>query len=385
MSNTHPCDDLTPSDDCNKTCCPDYVPDSDWCKAFNQRTLEQLKETTQTSIDGMWFNIEDARNTIAQAEQYLAMIYELLCASLDQVMKASSSTARTEGDFESASIKIIEFVNEIRLIVGGAQYNGRHLLQDTTTALRGTNNAAFQAGETSYANTFPQEDASHLSIALNGVVASAVLVFADTTGVLVGDYISGTGITDTNVSVVSVDSGTNITVSAAQTIADTIVISFTTSTQDNENGDLSTVPNDLVLNDIRINGDSPERSAIHYRLAGPRGACRNVGPVFNDFVYNLPPVGIHSLGLTSFTSSGGQDYHISGIGAWSDDEGIIGPDTASDDDVDETITDFNCAIKTIGVELDKMRSYRYVLCLRVKQVQIYKHGQNKCFEHKSKI
>ena len=383
MSDKHPCCDLTPSDDCNKTCCPDYEPDSDWCKAFNKRTLEQLKETTQVSIDGMWFNIEDAKNTISQAEQYLAIIYELLVASLDQVMKASSSAARTEGDFESASVKVKEFVNEIHILVGGAQYNGRHLLQDTTTALRGTHHASFQAGETAYSNLFPQEDASHLSVALNGVVASAVLVFADTTGVLVGDYISGTGITATNVSVVTVDSATNITVSSAQAIADAVVISFTTSTQDDSSG--LTVPNDLVLNDARIYGDSPERSAIHFRLAGPRGACRNVGSVFNDFIYDLPPVGAHSLGLTSFTSKGGQDYHTDGLKAWTDDEGIISPDTANDDDVDETVTDFNCAIKTIGVELDKLRAYRYMLCLREKQVRIYKEGQNKCFDHKCKI
>ena len=117
MSNNHPCDDITPTDECKKTCCPDYVQDSDWCKSFNIRTLEQLKETNQVSIDGMWFNIEDARNNISQTEQYLAMIYELLCASLDQVMKVSSSSARTEGDFESASVKIKEFMNEIYLIV----------------------------------------------------------------------------------------------------------------------------------------------------------------------------------------------------------------------------------------------------------------------------
>jgi len=324
MSDKHPCDDLTPSDDCNKTCCPDYVPDSDWCKAFNKRTLEQLKETTQTSIDGMWFNIEDARNTIAQAEQYLAMIYELLCASLDQVMKASSSAARTEGDFESASIKIIEFVNEIHLIVGGAQYNGRHLLQDTTTAKRGEGNSNFQGDKSKYSPIFPQEDAGY----------------------------------------------------DANDIANT-------STQEDSAGTI--VANDLVINDTRVYKDPSERSAIHFRLAGPRGACRNVGSVFNDFIYNLPSVGIHSLGLSSFTSSGGQDYWTSGINAWTDDEGIIGPDTGSDDDVDETINDFNCAIKTIGVELDKLRSYRYVLCLREKQVRIYKHGQNKCFEHKCKI
>lgn len=384
MSNKHPCDDLTPTDNCNKTNCPDYVPDSDWCNAFNKRTLEQLKETTQTSIDGMWVNIEDAKNTISQAEQYLAMIYELLCASLDQVMKASSSTARTEGDFESASIKIIEFVNEIHLIVGGAQYNGRHLLQDTTTAKRGENNANFQADADDYGNIFPQEDAPHLSIALNGpVTASTTLLFVDTTGILVDDYISGTGTVPATVTAV-VD-GTTITVSVAQTIADTTSLSFTTSTQENQNGDSSIVVNDLVLNDIRINKDAIERSAIHYRLSGPRGACRNVGSVFNDFIYNLSSVGVHSLGLTAFTSSGGQDYHKQGLNAWTDDEGIISPDTTNDDDVDETITDFNCAIKTIGVELDKMRSYRYVLSLREKQIQIYKHGQNKCFEHKSKI
>ena len=308
MSDKHPCEDLTPTDDCNKTCCPDYEPNSDWCKAFNKRTLEQLKETTQVSIDGMWFNIEDAKNTIAQAEQYLTIIYELLCASLDQVMKASSSAARTEGDFESASIKIKEFVNEIHLIVGGAQYNGRHLLQDTITAKR-----------------------NH-----GDLTAELQAIYQD----------------------------------------------IDTSNGNTNFQDLTT-NNDIT--DVIVYGDSSEREAIHFRLAGPRGACRNVGSVFNDFTIDLPPVGVHSLGLTGYTSKGGKDYHKEGITAWTDDEGIIGPDGAADDDVDETVSDFNCAIKTIGVELDKLRSYRYVLCLREKQVRIYKEGQNKCFDHKCKI
>ena len=74
-----------------------------------------------------------------------------------------------------------------------------------------------------------------------------------------------------------------------------------------------------------------------------------------------------------------------GLDAWLESEGVIGPDGAADDDVDDTVTDFNCAIKTIGVELDKMRSYRYVCCLREKQVRIYKEGQRLCMEHKKKI
>ena len=43
---------------------------------------------------------------------------------------------------------------------------------------------------------------------------------------------------------------------------------------------------------------------------------------------------------------------------------VFGPDSASSDNVDQTVSDFNCAIKTVGVELDKLRAYRYILCLR---------------------
>ena len=87
------------------------------------------------------------------------------------------------------------------------------------------------------------------------------------------------------------------------------------------------------------------------------------------------------------SGTGVHDYLTNGLGDWNqtDDEGIIGPDTAASDDVDQTVTDFNCAIKTVGVELDKLRAYRYILCLRVKQVRIWKAGQDKCFEHKCKI
>ena len=301
MSDKHPCNDLTPNEDCNKTCCPEYVPDSDWCKAFNKRTLEQLKETTRVSIDGMWFNIEDAKNTIGQAEQYLAIIYELLVASLDQVMKVSASAARTEGDFESASVKVKEYVSEIHSLVGGAQYNGRHLLQDTI---------------------------------------DAKVAHADLSAELQGIY--------SNFSDIDLDAVSEI-------------------------------------NDVLVYEDTSERESIHFRLAGPRGACRNVCSIFNDFVYELPKVGVHSLGLTAFTSSEGKDYMHEGINSWTSDEGVVGPDAANQDDVDETVSDFNCAIKKIGVELDKLRAYRYTLCLREKQVRIYEAGQNKCFEDKCKI
>lgn len=286
MSDNTSCCDISPNDNCNKTCCPDYEPDTDWCKAFNKRTLEQQKETTKTMMDGIWFNIEDAKNTIGQAEQYLAIIYELLLAAHDQVMKASSSS-RTEGDFESASMRVNELVKEIHALADSAQYNGRDLLQNTKNA----------------------------------------------------------------------------------------------------------------LHDDKAASDNDAKNAIVFRLAGPRGFCRNVGSSFNDFTYVLPAVGATGLGLdgnvtvgngnvaSNSSGTGVHDYLTNGLGDWNqtDDEGIIGPDTAASDDVDQTVTDFNCAIKTVGVELDKLRAYRYILCLRVKQVRIWKAGQDKCFEHKCKI
>ena len=185
--NKHPCDDLTPDDDCNRTCCPDYQPDSDWCKAFNKRTLEQLKEVTDVSIDGMWFNIEDAKNTIAQIEQYLTMIYELLLACQDQVVKASSSTARTMGDFDSASLQVKEYVKEINLIVGGAQYNGRHLLQDTTTAKRGLHDATFDADSHTAYTAAP----FNIIVNVNGAVAGAqqITIDEDADNIKVGDIV----------------------------------------------------------------------------------------------------------------------------------------------------------------------------------------------------
>jgi len=294
------CCDLTPTDDCNKTCCPDYEPDSDWCKAFNKRSLEQQQEATKVMENGMWFNIEDAKNTIGQAEQYLAMIYEMLCAALDQVMKVSSTAGRASGDFESASNRVKELVNEIDKLADAAQYNGRHLLQKT------------------------------LSITTDGPDADG--------------------------------------------------------------------------NDAGEGSGNDARNSIVFRLAGARGFCRNVGSSFNDFTYELPAVGATGLGLdgninealgnrahstdgTTITSR--QDYKAWGLktpthGWDKGDDGLLAGDT-NDDNVDATISDFNCAIKTVGVELDKMRAYRYILCLREKQVRIWKNGQKKCFEHKCKI
>ena len=362
-----------------KQCNTNDVHTSDWCKAFNKRTLEQLKETTRVSIDGMWFNIKDGRNTIGQAEQYLAIIYELLVASLDQVMKVSSSSSRTEGDFESASLKIKEYIKEIYKIVGNSQYNGRFLLQDTILA-KNIPNLNTYYDYTSIFNEYTYIGAQVVNIDplipptpdIVITISSNNSTFSDiSVGDIVFEYDIGIHTVTTKFgTITNLNSATNtITIDNSVAIADGKIL-------------IILQINSFIINDIYVYGDSVKRESIHYRLAGPRGACRNVGSVFNDFIYELPKVGVHSLGLTQYTSIGGKDYYNNGLESWTDDEGIIGPDGAADDDVDETISDFNCAIKTIGVELDKLRSYRYVLCLREKQVRIYEAGQNKCFEDK---
>jgi hypothetical protein len=263
---------------------------SKWSKAFNEKTLLQQKSTVFTMIDGMRFNIDDARNTIAQTEQYLTITYELLVACQDQVMKASVPS-RTEADFCSASLRIREYINEVNKIVLSAQYNGRYLLSD----VRDCSNA-----------------------------------------------------------------------------------------------------NDSFAN----------RESIIFRFAGPRGYIRNVGPTLNDFVFELPVVGPCALGLagegggyiggtyTGNTAGPVLNFFENGLNNWSasgtgpdvpDDEGIVTQDLQSDDDVDATVTAFNNSIKIIGVEIDKMRAYRYILCNREKQIQIYQEGQNMSFDLRKKI
>ena len=367
----------------NNSCCPDYEADADWCMAFNKRTQDQLKRSMLVNIDGMYLNIQDARNTIGQAEQYLTLIYELLIACLDQVMSVSASTARTVSDFNSASVKIKEFVNEIHLLVGNVQYNGRHLLQDTTGLLRGMEDADFQAGNSAYPSNYPPQCVPHttLTIPVGTPTTGTIVVFNDGSliqNVLVGDIMTGDEVVGENVTVTLVDlvEG-DVHVTSYQNLSPGSTVYFTTHASCSVDYD--------IINDTLVYGDTVERDEIHFRFAGSQGLCRTVDKAFNDFVYKLPAVGVHSLGLTSFTSKGGQDYYIDGLDAWTDDEGIIGPDSINDDDIDETVTDFNCAIKTIGVELDKMRSYRLVLCLREKQIKIYKNGLQRCLETKEKI
>jgi len=270
MSSTknNDCPDLTPNTECNDSCCPDYEPQEEWCKAFNKRTLEQQRKAQQVSIDGMWHNLEDARNTIGQTEQYIAVIYELLLAVQDQIIKISSHAAATEGDIESANMKITEFLKEVDTISENANYNGRRLLAKAEQN---------------------QTDAD------------------------------GNDITDNDGNVIT----------------------------------------------------EPDAPAIVFRFMGCVGFCRTVSASTNDFTFDPPPVGNSYLGLDTMSSSGlGDVATVSANGS---------------DLIDPAVTAVNCAIKKVGVELDKLRAYRYVLCLREKQIKICKNGQDICHEHKCKL
>ena len=70
---------------------------------------------------------------------------------------------------------------------------------------------------------------THLTLPLVGAVNnSTTLIFTDTSGILVGDIIDGTGIVGSNITVASIDNATDITISSAQTFSDGINISFLT-------------------------------------------------------------------------------------------------------------------------------------------------------------
>ena len=305
-TNNNDCPDLTPNNVCNDSCCPDYEPQEDWCKAFNKRTLDQQKKTQQSMIDGMWLNLEDARNTIGQAEQYLAIIYELLLAIQDQIIKVSSFAAATEGDIESANSKIVEFLKEIDNVAGSANYNGRRLLASHSTA-------------SDPINDFTGEDLDNNS-----------------------SY------------------------------------------------------------DTAIAHDLPDADPIIFRFMGCIGFCRTVNVTDNDFKYVPPRAGtgylfdntsviqigiVNADGTTGATGSGDQNINVTLSDAEFDHNTTpaVEISDASSEEIDDEVTKVNCAIKEIGVELDKLRAYRYVLCAREKQIKICKNGQDICHEHKCKL
>jgi flagellin-like hook-associated protein FlgL len=307
-TNNNDCPDLTPNTVCNDSCCPDYEPQDDWCKAFNKRTLDQQKKTQQTMIDGMWLNLEDARNTIGQAEQYLAIIYELLLAIQDQIIKVSSFAGATEGDIESANSKIVEFLKEIDNVAGSANYNGRRLL------------------------------ISHNA----------------NTGADAGDF----------------------------------------TAIDNDGDGAFDGPTDTI-----IANDNPDSPDIIFRFMGCIGFCRTVDAAGNDFTYSPPRAGTGYLFHNELTQTVdvAADGSIANVGAGLNtvslndaehDHETSPPVHIADseaEDIDTEVTKVNCAIKDIGVELDKLRAYRYVLCAREKQIKICKNGQDICNDHKSKL
>ena len=133
---------------------------------------------------------------------------------------------------------------------------------------------------------------------------------------------------------------------------------------------------------LKDDDDSGVTSLI-FRLANHRGFVRNVDSTMNDFTISIPSVGPTALGLN--------DYETGGLNSWgdivtnADEEGVDSPDSPGDDNVDSTITDYNNAIKLVGVEFDKMKTYRFLLCGREKQIKIWKNGQDICFNHKCKI
>jgi flagellin-like hook-associated protein FlgL len=260
------CPDITPINNCNDTCCPDYEPTEDWCKSFNKRTLEQQRKSQQSAINGMWLNLSDTRNTIGQAEQYIAVIYELLLAILDQIVKVSSVGGATEGDYESTNAQIHEYLSEIEKIANGAQYNGNRLLSGSITITDGT--------------------VAHKN--------------------------------------------------------------------------------------------SP---TLKFPFMGCIGFCRTVDSSTNDFNYVPPCVGTAQLFGTEDPATPGT-YSLADSDA---DLPIIDGSDESVDTIDPAIQKVNCGIKKVGVQLDKLRAYRQVLCLREKQIKICKNGQDICFEHKCKL
>tara|TARA_B100001248_G_scaffold262467_1_gene258644 strand:- start:196 stop:1875 length:1680 start_codon:yes stop_codon:yes gene_type:complete len=59
--------------------------------------------------------------------------------------------------------------------------------------------------------------------------------------------------------------------------------------------------------------------------------------------------------------------------------------TVKEANIDDLVNIFNCAIKDIGVECDRLSSLDRILCMREKKLQVWKDGQIKSIESKEKL
>ena len=87
-------------------------------------------------IDGIYYNLNDVKNTIQQMKAYLFCVYELLLNILDNLITFTINSDSEEDyilnykNYQSQKIVICEYIKEIEHIVG-AQYNGRKLLSSS--------------------------------------------------------------------------------------------------------------------------------------------------------------------------------------------------------------------------------------------------------------
>ena len=326
----------------------EYCTNSCLCNTFDGKKSKELKELFDINIEEKWIkNIKYLKKIINQTEKYLVMIYELLIACYDQITKISTSTSITDCDFLIASMYVKQYINEIRLIVGGAQCNGISLLQDTVSVERGFKDVNFAAdGEEGIAAYISN---SKLVIKKTNVNVNNLEITVDNvTGIEVGSYV----IKDNGTSyaiIESIDSNNNKFI-----LASNIEI--------NNDDDIYITP--PILTDKLIYDEIIERDNITIKNIGPGCISKNNNCRFNIFIFDLPKVGIHSLGLTSFTSASGFDYYINGLENITDN---INTDTF--------ISDFNNAIKIIGVEINKMTAYRNICSLKEKQIKIHKDAK----------
>jgi hypothetical protein len=426
------CFKLPCNTDSNVYSCPDYINDNNFSKSFNKKILNQEKEINRIIIDGFTYNIEDAKNTIAQIEQYLSCIYELLVASLDQIMKTSSTTGRTELDHESASNQVKEYAIEIGKLVQNANYNGRRILKDSITGDDNINSLIFRlSNHRGFVRNVDSKIMNDFTIDIPNVGPSSLGL---------RDYELCGLIIPPTTSEANSASGNNpiqppVIIHTFNIITNTQYLFSTFGTHTLENGFDTRIAlyNDqgeiLDQDDDDDDNSSQDEAAqtdsfIYYEFQTPGVYYLGIGTYLikykenfiaewtvgnvsiGDYILIAEPLHLaqeplrleRSMGVgqsvewvkiivTTPTTSVKKsifDFTSSPL-VYGSNEGVNEPDTVDDDNVDKSITDYNNSIKLVMNEFDKMKSYRYILCGREKQMKIWENGQDLSFNHKCKI
>lgn len=110
---------------CCDTVYGDHEIDCDWASPWNKTSLDKFDESLADYIDAFNFNVKDLCIVIDYQEKMLTMLYEILAQMMDQIVRLSSTSGRTQAEIDSVECKVKALCAEFVMIGNQSRLNNQ--------------------------------------------------------------------------------------------------------------------------------------------------------------------------------------------------------------------------------------------------------------------